>query len=112
LAPVDAKRGYAHFNLGYRKKFGALGPSTNTIVQPDFDDLRESPALHITQDLIGEGFKVLAVEPNIKSHPELTVVNYLDAIKQADVVVFLVGHKEFKTLQVENGLDFCGILNS
>jgi len=26
--------------LGWRKKFGILGPSTNTIVQPDFDDLR------------------------------------------------------------------------
>ncbi|PKB14588.1 maleate isomerase [Novosphingobium kunmingense] len=26
--------------LGYRMKFGVLGPSTNTIVQPDFDDLR------------------------------------------------------------------------
>ncbi len=25
---------------GWRKKFGVLGPSTNTIVQPDFDDLR------------------------------------------------------------------------
>ena len=27
-------------HLGYRMKFGALGPSTNTIVQPDFDDMR------------------------------------------------------------------------
>lgn len=26
--------------LAWRKKFGVLGPSTNTIVQPDFDDLR------------------------------------------------------------------------
>ena len=26
--------------LGWRAKFGVLGPSTNTIVQPDFDDLR------------------------------------------------------------------------
>jgi len=26
--------------LGSRRKFGVLGPSTNTIVQPDFDDLR------------------------------------------------------------------------
>jgi maleate isomerase len=26
--------------LGWRKKFGVLGPSTNTTVQPDFDDLR------------------------------------------------------------------------
>ena len=27
-------------HLGYRKKLGSLGPSTNTTVQPDFDDLR------------------------------------------------------------------------
>jgi len=27
-------------SLGFRMKFGVLGPSTNTIVQPDFDDLR------------------------------------------------------------------------
>ena len=26
--------------LGWRKKFGVLGPSTNTIVQPEFDDMR------------------------------------------------------------------------
>jgi maleate isomerase len=26
--------------LGFRAKFGVLGPSTNTVVQPDFDDLR------------------------------------------------------------------------
>ncbi len=27
-------------HLGYRMKFGVIGPSTNTIVQPDFDDMR------------------------------------------------------------------------
>lgn len=26
--------------LGWRKTFGVLGPSTNTVVQPDFDDMR------------------------------------------------------------------------
>ncbi len=26
--------------LGWRKKFGVLGPSTNTVVQPEFDDMR------------------------------------------------------------------------
>ena len=26
--------------LGWRRKFGCLGPATNTIVQPDFDDMR------------------------------------------------------------------------
>ena len=26
--------------LGWRRKFGVLAPSTNTVVEPDFDDLR------------------------------------------------------------------------
>jgi maleate isomerase len=26
--------------LGWRRTFGAIGPSTNTVVQPDFDDMR------------------------------------------------------------------------
>ncbi len=26
--------------LGWRRKFGVMGPSTNTVVQPDFDDMR------------------------------------------------------------------------
>ena len=26
--------------LGWRRKFGVLGPSTNTIVQPDFEMMR------------------------------------------------------------------------
>jgi maleate cis-trans isomerase len=26
--------------LGWRRKFGVIGPSTNTVVQPDFDGTR------------------------------------------------------------------------
>ncbi len=26
--------------LGWRRKFGVLGPSTNTVVQPDFEMMR------------------------------------------------------------------------
>jgi UDP-N-acetyl-D-mannosaminuronic acid dehydrogenase len=78
--------------------------------KPDIDDLRESPALLITQSLVDEGIDVLAVEPNIKSHDGLTLVNYQDAIKEADIVVFLVAHKEFRGLKVMNALDFCGVL--
>ena len=77
--------------------------------KPDIDDLRESPALHITKRLVNDGYSVLAVEPNIASHPDLTVVSYLDAIKEADVIVFLVGHKEFRALKIEQALDFCGV---
>ena len=78
--------------------------------KPDIDDLRESPALLITQSLVDEGVDVLAVEPNIKSYDGLTLVNYQDAIREADIVVFLVAHKEFRGLKVNNALDFCGVL--
>jgi UDP-N-acetyl-D-mannosaminuronic acid dehydrogenase len=78
--------------------------------KPDIDDLRESPALLITQSLVDEGIDVLAVEPNIKFYDGLTLVNYQDAIREADIVVFLVAHKEFRGLKVMNALDFCGVL--
>ena len=29
-------------SLGYRKKFGVIAPSTNTSVQPEFDEMRPS----------------------------------------------------------------------
>ena len=81
--------------------------------KPNIDDLRESPALYITRRLIADGLEVLAVEPNILlSTAEFNVVNYKDAIAQADVVTFLVAHKEFKDLEIETELDFCGVTNN
>ena len=79
--------------------------------KPDIDDLRESPALYITKQLISEGLNVLAVEPNISTHESLEIVEYKKAIEEADVITFLVGHKEFKNLPVKADLDFCGVLN-
>ncbi|HFD14530.1 MAG TPA: UDP-N-acetyl-D-mannosamine dehydrogenase [Epsilonproteobacteria bacterium] len=79
--------------------------------KPDIDDLRESPALYITRRLTADGLDVLAVEPNISEHKELRVVNYKDALKQADIITFLVAHKEFKNLTIQTDLDFCGVLN-
>ena len=79
--------------------------------KPDIDDLRESPALHITKRLVNEGMDVLAVEPNIKSYDGLNLVNYQDAVKEADIVIFLVAHKEFKGLKVVIKLDFCGVID-
>lgn len=76
----------------------------------DIDDLRESPALYITRRLIADGLDVLAVEPNISEHQDFDVVNYKEAVEQADVVTFLVAHKEFKELDMESNLDFCGVL--
>ncbi|MEY3288009.1 MAG: UDP-N-acetyl-D-mannosamine dehydrogenase [Pseudomonadota bacterium] len=79
--------------------------------KPDIDDLRESPALSITKRLVNEGLDVLAVEPNIKSYDGLNLVNYKEALTEADIVIFLVAHKEFKGLEVANKLDFCGVVD-
>ena len=80
--------------------------------KPDIDDLRESPALYITRELIKDGLEILAVEPNIKSFDEFNIVEYHEAIKEADIIVFLVAHKEFKDIQIDDNkkiIDFCGV---
>lgn len=83
--------------------------------KPNIDDLRESPALYITRQLRASNLDVLAVEPNIKTFSEFDVVNYNDAINEADIIVFLVGHKEFKSLDIVKSkivIDFCGMKKS
>ncbi len=77
--------------------------------KPNIDDLRESPALYVTKRLKDDGLDILAVEPNINDHNEFDIIDYSEAIKKANLVVFLVKHNEFLGLEVENSLDFCGI---
>ena len=70
--------------------------------KPNVDDLRESPALRIATKLAEKGYDIIAVEPNINSLPSTTAANIrlktLNEINSADVVVVLVGHKEFSNL--------------
>lgn len=77
--------------------------------KPDIDDLRESPALYIARRLKSDGLEILAVEPNIESYKDFEIVDYKDAMEQADIVTFLVAHKEFKKLDIKTDLDFCGV---
>lgn len=77
--------------------------------KPNIDDLRESPALYITKRLMAENMDILAVEPNVKSYKEFALTDYKKAAQDADIVVFLVAHNEFKLLEIEGALDFCGI---
>jgi len=85
--------------------------------KPNIDDLRESPALYIAKRLTDELNDVICAEPNISldikletnSSKPLVLVDYKDAINEADIIVFLVAHNEFKSLQVSNSLYFCGI---
>lgn len=76
--------------------------------KPDIDDLRESPALDISQRVAAKytGEKIALVEPNIEALPEslesfdnVELVSLSDALTDADVVVVLVDHTEFRSLQ-------------
>ncbi len=65
--------------------------------KPNIDDLRESPSEYIVKKVLrgSENENHLIVEPNINSHPLYNLTNYHDAIEKADIIVFLVKHKEF-----------------
>ena len=82
--------------------------------KPDIDDLRESPAKYITTKVMQSrnNADILVVEPNVHEHKIFKLTNYNEAYEKADIIVFLVAHKEFKELpRKENKviLDFCGI---
>jgi UDP-N-acetyl-D-mannosaminuronic acid dehydrogenase len=80
--------------------------------KPNIDDLRESPALFIVESLI-DNLDCLVVEPNVTNYKKFELIEYQDAISQADIVVFLVAHKEFKDIDTSDKVvvDFCGITN-
>lgn len=84
--------------------------------KPDIDDLRESPAMAITQKIAEmHAGRVIAVEPNIESIPAklkyVELVEFDTAEKEADVQVLLVDHKEFRTknIKLDNCIDTKGI---
>jgi len=83
--------------------------------KPNIDDLRESPAKYIVNKVLqndsnGEYF---IVEPNIVEHNVFKLTDYKSALEKADIIVFLVAHDEFKTLELSGSqvfLDYCGIM--
>jgi UDP-N-acetyl-D-mannosaminuronic acid dehydrogenase len=84
--------------------------------KPNIDDLRESPAKYIVQKVIQDtqDEQYFICEPNIKEHSVFKLTEYKEAIKNADIIVFLVAHDEFKQLtfpQDKLVLDFCGVKN-
>lgn len=81
--------------------------------KPDIDDLRESPAKYIAQKVMqSEQDNFLVVEPNINEHSVFKLTDVAEAYERADVVAFLVAHKEFKALEWRHDkvmLDFAGV---
>jgi UDP-N-acetyl-D-mannosaminuronic acid dehydrogenase len=81
--------------------------------KPNIDDLRESPAKYIAQKVLqnSNNEEHFIVEPNIESHSIYKLTDYKLAIEKADIIVFLVAHKEFVVSNVKDDkiiLDFCG----
>lgn len=73
----------------------------------DIDDLRESPSKAIVEKLANEvpHANVLVVEPNVEELPvtlaaaeNVVLATVEDAISRADIVLVLVDHQQFKTL--------------
>jgi len=75
--------------------------------KPDIDDLRESPALSIAQKIGCIGFEsIFLVEPNIDFLPKgfdndnIVLIGLDNAIKKADIIVLLVDHASFKSMDL------------
>jgi len=69
----------------------------------DVDDMRESPALDITRQLIAsEVGRVMACEPNSNSgFSEFPLYTLDQVLDEADILVVLVDHEEFKEIDKE-----------
>lgn len=82
--------------------------------KPNIDDLRQSPAVYITQRVLQDASdeNYFIVEPNVGEHSLYKLTSVNDAIKKADIIAFLVSHEQFKQLNICHSkvvLDFCGV---
>jgi UDP-N-acetyl-D-mannosaminuronic acid dehydrogenase len=83
------------------KKIAALGLA----YKPDVDDLRESPAMEVVHLLQKEGASVHAWEPfapNAKLEGIEMAADFDSAIKDADAILLLVNHSQFRDLNPVN----------
>ncbi|AQS50888.1 UDP-N-acetyl-D-mannosamine dehydrogenase [Paenalcaligenes hominis] len=92
--------------------------------KPDIDDLRESPALHIVEQIAQLGCEVHVVEPNIEQLPtslsaaSIHLSTTETAVANADVVCVLVKHSVFMTqlnlqaLKTSAVIDAVGLLEA
>lgn len=69
----------------------------------NIDDLRESPAMEITKELIAADIgRVMACEPNVNNGFDKFPLYGLDQVlKEADILLVLVDHDEFKEIDRE-----------
>lgn len=66
--------------LGYRAKFGVLGPSTNTIVQPEFDEMRVPGVTNHYSRIVVQDANAMSDETFMAGTLEISE-NTIDAVK-------------------------------
>lgn len=66
--------------LGWRRKFGVLGPSTNTIVQPDFEGMRPIGVTNHYSRIFTPNASAVSNE-SFRAGAELIASNTLDAVR-------------------------------
>lgn len=94
-------------------RIGCLGVT----FKPDVDDIRESPALEVVKKLLASGNDVMVADPNVSEDISFELFNLETVLRDADLLVILVKHKEFIELKdtlpliSKTVLDFCGALN-
>jgi UDP-N-acetyl-D-mannosaminuronic acid dehydrogenase len=80
--------------------------------KPDVDDIRESPAMEITEAIADIAAELLVCEPNLSELPaglagraNVRLVDAATAQQRSDIAVLLVGHRQFRRIGPE---DFLG----
>ncbi len=96
--------------LKYKLKRKPLIGIFGLTFKSDIDDVRESPALFITEKLIEKGNNLIICEPNITSYKNLVFANAEEIIEKADILILLVSHYQFKNLNFKNKeiINLCG----
>ena len=112
IEKIISKAGEMETVLGRKPVIAGLGLT----YKADVDDIRESPAIEIVHALRRNHYEVISVEPHAQNglQQKIEAAPLEHAVKKADLIVFLVAHKQFRSLQVPEGkmvLDFCGIKN-
>lgn len=107
IEQVHARAVALEVQLGRTPRIGCLGLA----FKPNVDDLRQSPALHITTELLVAGLDVLACEPNLQDHATIKLHTLEYVLSEADLLVFLVAHSLYRELDLTDRevFDLCGV---
>jgi UDP-N-acetyl-D-mannosaminuronic acid dehydrogenase len=66
----------------------------------NIDDMRESPAIEVIELLEKEGFEIAIHDPHVETN-ELELVSLNKAVKDADMILILADHDEFKAIDYD-----------